>query len=412
MKKIALNLLVFSLIAQGSVQADGGSKNLQTELEALRSQVQKLESKLAEQDASDPQSKSSLETALNGVQVSGYVSSSYGYNFNNPTDDTNVARVFDRDSNSFNLNAAKLIFQKAVSDSAPVGFRADLFFGDDAELIHSVGLGESTDAFDLEQAYVEMQLGTSKAFEGWNDLNLKVGKFVTLAGAEVIESKDNWNSSRGLLFGYAIPFTHTGVRATYLFDNGWDLILGVNNGWDAVDDTNDAKTIEAHLGFNNLALPWDSTLTIAFNNYYGAESVDNNSSKRNVTDVVLTYKTPWKPLTLVYNFDYATEDDLVAPGEDAKWWGHAAYARYDINQDWSFSLRGEYFKDEDGVRVVSGTSANYREFTGTLEYRPWANLVTRFELRNDHSSESVFNDENSATKDSQTTASGEVIFSF
>lgn len=406
MKKIALSLVVCNLFATTTFAE---TSSIQSQIEQLKNQVSELENKLAEQSK---QPENSIESALKGIQVSGYVSSGYQHNFNSPTEDTNVARVFDRDADSFNLNAAKLVFQKNISEESAVGFRTDLLFGNDAEVIHSAGLGESTDAFDLEQAFVEMKIGSSKAFSGMNDFNLKAGKFVTLAGAEVIESKDNWNTSRGLLFGYAIPFTHTGVRATYVFDNGWDLILGVNNGWDSVDDTNDAKTIEAHLGINNLELPADSTLSIAFNNYYGAEAADNNGSKRNVFDLVMTYKTPWKPLTLVYNFDYGTEEDLVAPSDDAKWWGHAAYARYDINEDWSFSMRAEYFKDQDGVRIVSGTSANYREFTGTLEYRPWSNLTTRFELRNDHSSESVFNDENSATKDSQTTASGEVIFSF
>ena len=34
------------------------------------------------------------------------------------------------------------------------------------------------------------------------------GKFVTSAGAEVIEAKDNWNYSRSLLFVNAIPYLH------------------------------------------------------------------------------------------------------------------------------------------------------------------------------------------------------------
>ena len=41
-----------------------------------------------------------------------------------------------------------------------------------------------------------------------------MGKFVTPIGAEVIESQDNWNYTRSILFGYAIPFYHMGVRAT------------------------------------------------------------------------------------------------------------------------------------------------------------------------------------------------------
>jgi hypothetical protein len=51
------------------------------------------------------------------------------------------------------------------------------------------------------QAYVSVKLPA--------DVVLDAGKFVTNAGAEVIEAKDNWLYSRSLLFGFAVPFTHT-----------------------------------------------------------------------------------------------------------------------------------------------------------------------------------------------------------
>jgi len=125
---------------------------------------------------------------------------------------------------------------------------------------------------------------------------------------------------------------------------------------------------------------------------------------------VVTYKTPWKPLTLVYNFDYATQRHGAADGSDASWYGHAGYAKVDLCEDWSLIGRGEYFNDDDGVRIASGTPASYRSFTGTLEYRPWKGVITRLEYRNDHASEDVFNDDNDALTDSQNTLGGELIF--
>ena len=46
----------------------------------------------------------------------------------------------------------------------------------------------------IEQAFLSMKPPKAKGFE------LDFGKFVTSAGAEVIEAKDNWNYSRSLLF--------------------------------------------------------------------------------------------------------------------------------------------------------------------------------------------------------------------
>ena len=69
----------------------------------------------------------------------------------------------------------------------------------------------------LKEAYVSYLAPVGKG------LQVDFGKFVTPMGAEVIESKDNWNYSRSILFGYAIPFYHFGVRAKYAFNDKYSL---------------------------------------------------------------------------------------------------------------------------------------------------------------------------------------------
>lgn len=419
--KISFRLAIPILLAAVAAHAETPDvASLAAQLRALKAQMSALEGKLAAQQSESHQiagtsaagssAKSGFD-GLDGVSISGFVDSSYSYNFNSPSSGTSVGRVFDHDSNSFSVNAAKLAIQKAISNDNPVGFRADLYAGNDSELIHSAGLGTSSESVDLEQAYVETNVPLSKGISGLNDLNIKFGKFVTLAGAEVIESKDNWNYSRSLLFGYAIPFTHTGARATYAWDNGWDLALGINNGWDLFDDNNDSKTLEAHFGFNNIALPYDSSATIALQGYVGPELEGNNSGQRTLGDIVVTYKTPWKPLTFLYNFDYANQEDANGPGDSANWYGHAGYFRYELDDQWSVSGRGEFFRDDDGYRIVAGTPATYREFTATVEYRPWKNIITRLEFRNDRASKDVF-DDGDAKSNTQDTLGGELIYLF
>lgn len=435
---VALNLTLLTT----SVYADSNDE-LKTEINALKARLTELETKLATQPTAAPAAGAGGHTAveatpavtvpslMHGIGLSGYVDSIYSYNSNAPDSlANNTARVFDRHPNSYNLNAAELVFQKPVAADNRVGFRTDIFAGNDSEVITSTGLGLTTDEFDLQQAYAEVLIPTSNAIKGLNDIGLKVGKFVTMAGAEVIESKDNWNTSRSLLFGYAIPFTHTGVRGTYAFNNGWDLCLGVVNGWDVTDDTNNGKTIETHFGFNNIALPGDSSLTVGLQGYFGPEQAGNDHSYRNLFDTVVIYKTPWKPLTLMYNYDYANESDLLADPnspsatlvDSANWQGHAVYARIDINDQWSISSRWEYFEDNDHVRIVvpAGTipADNYWEITGTLEYRPWKNIITRLEYRHDDANRPVFNDAGgldpgtTAFSKTHDTISGEVMFIF
>ena len=154
-----------------------------------------------------------IESLTKDIRVSGFVNGSYVYNPESPSSGVNVGRVFDGDSNNFTLNAAEIAIQKVAVPDSPIGFRVDLYAGEDAKGIHALGLGQSDDTFDLQQAFVE--------YSPTDSFVLRAGKFVTLAGAELIESKDNWNVSRGYVFGFVAPYTHTGVRGTYTFKNSW-----------------------------------------------------------------------------------------------------------------------------------------------------------------------------------------------
>ena len=56
--------------------------------------------------------------------------------------------------------------------------------------------------------------------------------------SEVIEAKDNWNYSRSLLFALAIPYYHSGVRATYSPTDKISVMGTIVNGWNNVVENN------------------------------------------------------------------------------------------------------------------------------------------------------------------------------
>ena len=71
-------------------------------------------------------------------------------------------------------------------------------------------------------------------------LQVKGGKFVTLMGTEIISApgSPNPNISRSYLFGFAIPFTHTGVLFSYPVTSIFTLMGGPVTGWDNPRDNN------------------------------------------------------------------------------------------------------------------------------------------------------------------------------
>ena len=100
------------------------------------------------------------------------------------------------------------------------------------------GPNNSTDRSNLalKEAYVDYIAPIGKG------LTFTFGKFVTPAGAEVIETNGNWDYSRSILFYYAIPYFHFGANAKYTFNTQWAITGYLVNGWNNSQEVNTGKT--------------------------------------------------------------------------------------------------------------------------------------------------------------------------
>ncbi len=351
---------------------------------------------------------------LEDIEIHGFVSSSYTFNFNEPTRQapnsaTNINRIFDKDHNSFKFDVAELVLLKETPNRGDVGFRTDLNYGFSIpEVTQSTpGPGDTQNSeFDLQQGYVSWNAPVGKG------LQLDFGKFITHVGAEVIEGYDGWNYnfSRSFLFGLAIPFTHTGLRAGYEINDKVSVMGMIANGWDNTTDNNSGKTFGTQIAYTP-----NSNIGLLLNWVVGPESANSNDLQQ-VFDVVLDIGITDDTL-LQLNFDYGITDNADADGSNAEWWGVAGIVRHDYNKWFSINLRGEYFDDVDGTRAGSGGGApagqQLWEITVTPEFRINQNLIVRLEYRHDQSTADVFFDENPGTfTDSQDTVAVNGIFYF
>ena len=152
------------------------------------------------------------------INIFGHAEASWTHNFSSD-DRIIVGRVFDLEHDDPTFNQLDLTVERSVvvsPDQWDLGGRVEWIWGGDARLIHSVGLFDHygfddgpDNQFDLNQAYVDVNVPLGKG------LRVRAGKFVTLLGQEVINPIGNALYSHSYLFGYAIPFTHTGVLGTY-----------------------------------------------------------------------------------------------------------------------------------------------------------------------------------------------------
>jgi len=315
------------------------------------------------------------------LAVNGFASIGFTFNANRPPDEANQLRVFDSSESTIKIDVVELVVQKPVSTPGEAGFRLDLTAGSSLPRVTaSAGLfrddmGNGED-FDLQQAFVSY---IAKVGRG---LRVDIGKFVTHAGYELIEGYDGYNDhySRSILFGYAIPFTHTGVKASLPISPEVTLMLMVANGWDNVADNNTGKTF----GGQVLVTPLPG-LVASLNLLSGPEQSGESGNFRHLVDVVATYALA--PMTFGVNFDYASEDGATEAGERASWVGAALYVRADMGELFSLAARGEWFDDPDGVRTGAAQTLIEGTLSPTLKL---GNLVLRGDLRLDHSDQEVF----------------------
>jgi len=415
-----------------------------------------------------------VETAQKGIVLSGYVDTSYTYQFaGDPRTPSNSSsglsgggittregaaygrapsteaafRSFDRNNDSFQVNAFKLALEKPLPDENKLaaGFRADIIYGQDARVLNSRDINapgtpfgitgrqqnlrpglDNSDIF-LEQAYVQFRAPVG------NGLDFKMGRFVSLMGYEVIESPANLNFSRGLLFSNAIPLTNTGMMMSYKFNDTVDTQLGIVDGWD--DSAANVSGIQgfplAVTGRINVTAPGKNA-NIANSFIYSPDGEPGSASPAfNENESVFLWDVwgNWAPkfaddkLLLGFNADLGFADkaqaDPALPNlggspavkdRSATWAGIALYTKYQFTKVFSVASRLEWLHGDNALKfgstggfgtpvpgvnaspnVAPGGDVDVWSWTATAGFNIWENLLTRVEYRYDWSTDGYVN---------------------
>src|ERR1700688_527678 len=224
---------------------------------------------LVEKDITDI--KMSLSDNL-GISVHALVDAGYEHNFNQSTNNTNVFRAWDQ--NGFQLTQRNLHIEK----DGTVGFVTDINFGQVANAISSV-TRYSNPAPVGNQFVDPTQYYLTYTAPIGSGINFSAGRFVTLLGAEVIPvyNNQNFNESRGLLFNLGEPLTHTGIRASYTFNDYVSATAGLNNGWDdPAANSHAGPNYEGELTLNTK----DKSLSLVVNGIWGPNASPEPNGKQ------------------------------------------------------------------------------------------------------------------------------------
>src|SRR5437867_3894365 len=223
-------------------------------------------------------------------KISGWIDSGVTFNPDSPRDNQNFGRLFDDRANEPLLNQAVINFERALLPQPGEfdwGFKLQFMYGSDARFIHSLGLFDRTAHESLQPDLVEAYLNFHFPVITEGGLDLKLGKFVTLEGAETIDPRANFFYSHTYIFNFGIPFNHAGALATFHATKWLDVMAGVTRGVNtSIDDNNDAPAFHGGLGLNF----YDGKIVVSASTHIGPETPHNDRDLRYLNDITTIWK--------------------------------------------------------------------------------------------------------------------------
>lgn len=346
---------------------------------------------------------------LSGTTLGGFVDTSAIWNFGSGAAQANrFANTAHDRQDGFNLNVVKLELEKPLDESSwAAGYRVDMMFGPDAQVMPG-RLGSSDIA--LQQAYVALH-----APVGPNGIDIKVGQFNPTIGYEMTDSYANPNFSRSFGFQSIQPLGHLGVLATYQVNDILGFNVGVANsqfgnssGYDAAGRSTinsryawdgGAETWKTYMAGVVLQAPEEAGWLAGSSLYAGVVKGFAGGPDNDPVNVYVggTMATPWEAITIggAWNGLLNANGAALASGPSNLPMGgpggyanaYAAYFNVAFTESLSFHGRAEYAHSNIGIFTGTTGSPNATAdeqifgYTATVDYRLWANVLSRVEFR-------------------------------
>jgi hypothetical protein len=342
---------------------------------------------------------------LRGVTINAMLDGYYEYNTNDPIGRVNYLRAYDVSSNSFSLNQADVLLERAPDPAGGrrEGFRIDLQYGQATSTLQGNPANELRPEVyrNIFQAYGTYVFPLSAG------LTVDFGKWASSLGLEGNYTKDQLNYSRSFWFDY-LPFYHMGVRAKYAVNDQLAFNLWITNGTDQTEAFNNYK--DQMFGVVLTPSP-DVSWTV---NFYNGQEHPNviyltspGPGQTKLPDQQGTYILPianpptgklaildsylsWqatKALTFAAEADYVQQRlfSYSSPDHVA---GGALYGGYQLTPALAVALRLEYLADAGGL--YTGNTQYLKEGTFTVDYRLAGDFLMRGEFRRDQSNQHYF----------------------
>jgi hypothetical protein len=337
----------------------------------------------------------------------GWLDQSLTWNPHSPETRTNGPVTFTDRANEYQLNQFYLVFERTLDqrrEQWQAGGRLDLLYGTDYFFTTARGLETEQDG---SQRWNPDE-GPNRALYGSNvgslyglampqlyaeiaghDLSLKIGHFYTILEYEQVTAPSNFFVTHSYSFQYN-PFTHTGILGNYRLNDRWDVSAGLVQGADRFDEMIEAGAFLGGIHYTNKGTGTNVTLSLLYGKQrlFLPANLDLEDDQVLYSLVIQQQLTPKLQYVLEHNVgrqqsgvvDYGSTGSLAGVGP-AEWYGINQYLFYQVNDRTKAGVRFEWFRDDDGYRIVPDRGANYYEAALGFNRKLASCVLWRNELR-------------------------------
>ena len=229
-------------------------------------------------------------------------------------------------------------------------------------------------------------------------------------GFESAVSKDAWALTRSLVADNS-PYFESGARLSYTSDNRrLSLAALALNGWQLITRV-DGNSLLSY-GTQVYYKPTDK-IALNYSTFFGTDKPDSNRLWRYYHNFYGIFQFSDK-IGLTAGFDIGGEKESVNDKDNNTWYTPVAILRITPNDKFGIAFRGEYFSDENGVIIASGTPNGFKTtgLSANLDFMPIKNAALRFEIRNLNSKDRIFTDSDGNLSKSNTAITFSTAISF
>lgn len=312
--------------------------------------------------------KAQNDSSVNPLMLSAYVETYYSYDFGKPANGNRPGFAYSHNRhNEFNLN---LGFVKAAYQKNNVRANLALAAGTymNANLAAEPGV--------LKNIY-EANAGVKIAKK--QNLWIDAGVFASHIGFESAIGKDCWTLTRSILADNS-PYYESGAKISYTSANEKWFISGlVLNGWQRIQRVEANSTIAVG---HQLTFKPTSKITLNSSSFIGNDKPDSVKQMRYFHNFYGIFHLN-DHLAITAGFDMGAEQKAKGSSEYNKWYSPVVILKISPDAKNSVAARVEYYSDENGVIIGTGTPNGFKTWGYSLNYDRsiGSNMLWRIEAR-------------------------------